>query len=483
MDAVNFSVTATDADRAAWLVLDRTDAAPDAATVLESGQSVETGKKVTVTADKLKAGSLYTVYAAAANGDVLSKVATLEVYTLEESGTEEFVELLDAGKNSYTYHIEVPEGSTYGHMGILKTTFDNFTSSSASQEDYDSRVRMMLQLYGYTGSGPKDYEVVDLQPDPTGKKNYEVVSGMPYVLVVHPLVDGKFDGEYKLVEFRTEEPTELPLTIRIENMPPTYSEVDFNCFPDDGIEYYYVQIFSKQMAQEMIDEGGEQAILNYLYTSTYRIFDAGQSQWGSLVAATDYIFYAVGFNAEGDRTPLIGHEFRTADAPQVDTENIVFDRQLEGSYFETEDENGDPVYEYYFELSDCETEMDEYGDIYPVGGGAGNVIICDLFTATPAAGGNLLIPEGEYGYSLDIAPGCWWADYTWGRSYMEEYDYVDHWFDEGTVRVEHDGTGYRIEFDFVTEEGVVYTGTYSGDLVFEAEEMYAMQKIRRAVRR
>ena len=85
--SVTFTVTTTEADRAAWVVAARQTDAPDAQEILNTGTPLQNGTQ-TLTKDGLTSGVAYVLYAAAARGEALSEVATLTFTTPAEGGGE-----------------------------------------------------------------------------------------------------------------------------------------------------------------------------------------------------------------------------------------------------------------------------------------------------------------------------------------------------------------------------------------------------------
>ena len=83
---ISFTITSTDADKVAYLVVEGTEA-PTASEVLANGTEVEANKSVVVTATELKADTEYTIVAAAQNSQAVVK-GTVSKKTAVEGGDE-----------------------------------------------------------------------------------------------------------------------------------------------------------------------------------------------------------------------------------------------------------------------------------------------------------------------------------------------------------------------------------------------------------
>ena len=85
--SVDFSLTPANAESVAWQIVEAGETVPTAEEILASGHSAGT-ETATYTADGLTPETSYVLAAAAANGDLYSSVATLDVTTLAEGGGE-----------------------------------------------------------------------------------------------------------------------------------------------------------------------------------------------------------------------------------------------------------------------------------------------------------------------------------------------------------------------------------------------------------
>lgn len=464
--SADFEVTATNATAAAWVILPATDAAPAAAEIIKNGTKVEVGGPKTAVASDLTPETSYTVYAAAANGEVLSKVAELDFTTLKGEA-KPLIEVLTVGKNYYKYRIDAAEGETYMHIGLLKQMYDNFLSMSTTDEERRNAIRTMLNIYGFSGSGPKEYENVDMTPDASGFRTNNVYAGMPYTVVAWKTKDGQPVGDWETAAFDTEEPANLTQTVVVTESYVRANQAAFDCAPEEGVATFLTQSFPKTMFDQMKAEGGEGAIEEYMFVTSKRETGAGLSEWINLDPESDYVFAVVGIDENGDRTPLIEHAFTTPVKIGNDYD-LEFTDFVSGSYYgKDKDMNGNDVYIYTFTLADCEMAMDNHGMMFPVEG-AGNVFITELFSDTPADAA-LRIPENEYVFGEDMAAGTWSPDTTYAVSFDAEGMMTDVYFIDGIIGIEDIGDAYFVNVELVTADGNDYFGIFEGDITLTDE--------------
>lgn len=464
-DSFVFRLTPSDADRAVWLVRESSEPAPDASRLLAEGSAVAADKASELTAEALRPATSYTVYAVAAKGETVGRVARLDVTTATAT-PERPIRLGEVGKNAISYHVEMPAEESYLHVCMMKRDVLAFTSMSETDEQIEAAYRLILQLYGASGKGPGDYRYEDGQKMPNGP-DAKVLAGMEYeVIVCRTDAEMNFLAPCEKAEVTTTEPDRLTQTIAVEIVELKAGEVTFRITPEAGIDNCFETTLPASVAAE-IEATGDRALLEYVFGSGSRVSDfSTPSVWTSLDPESPYIHYVVGVDAAGDQTELFVKEFVTPAPQAIVTENLLFDRLVSAYYYgKVEDESGAEVYNYYLELADCEVAEDpEYGDIYPADGGAGNVLMCDFYSAT---GGIDALPEGTYSIGNTSAAGTLGYDYTWAAAYDEEGNLTQLSFESGTIVVAREGADYRLTMNFVTEDDRTYTGTYTGPIVFE----------------
>ncbi|HIZ85764.1 MAG TPA: hypothetical protein IAC04_04670 [Candidatus Coprenecus stercoravium] len=135
VDSTSFEVNVipANADRVAYVLVNSGEEVPAADAILAEGTAVDIADTVTVTISDLTPETKYTVAAAAANGETLSAVATVEATTLKADGTEP-----DPGTDPDP---DVPEGETpavtIGDVTpAINTVTFTYTAENASEIAY-----------------------------------------------------------------------------------------------------------------------------------------------------------------------------------------------------------------------------------------------------------------------------------------------------------------------------------------------------------
>lgn len=367
-----------------------------------------------------------------------------------------FISLSSAGKNTYTYHIEVEEDESYKHLAIPKSVFDNYTNLYEGNEA--AATALLFGIYGSDGNGPKDYTVTS----PTEKPSQDVVAGMEYLVMAYRTNDsGEPTMDSEKYTFRTQEPGKADGSIAIEITRMTASEADFSYGVSGDIKIIWNYIMYADDYNALLKSAGEDGVKSRLVTVGTRMdkFE-NEAEWANLEASTDYMLLVLGIDSNGDHTEFYKVPFTTSESGEIDTENIVFDRSLIAMC----DEEEAGLYSNLFLLANCPMEEDEYGDFYPSETESGILLYCGLLTKAPVDG---RIPEGTYQMTEGMDVDCWSYDNTWGVCYTEAGDILEVLFSSGTVEVSYKGNGYLMKFDFVTEEGKAFTGTFEGLIAFE----------------
>lgn len=454
--SVAFTISSENADRAAWIILEKGEAAPTSAAVLD-GTAVDVTIAVPVVKDGLAPATDYVVYACAANGSLVGEVVSEKVAT--KTGTKpeplEFISLVEAGKNRYTYHIE--SDGTYRHMALPKQVLDNFTDIYEGNEA--AAVELLFGMYGANGTGASDYTVAS----PTEKAMLDVVAGLDYLVLAYETdASGAAVAAYEKFALQTQEPAVAAggVDISIERLAALGADFSYAVTGDIALLWEFIMYADDYGT--MLETGGEKAIKSHLTTAGTRLdsFD-NVSEWMNLEPETDYVLLVLGIDSAGDHTELYQMPFRTALQSDVPTENIVFDRYVE-AYYAGETDSG--AYEYLFSLADREMAEDpEYGDWYPVDEGAGIMLMCDLYTELSGDG---RIPQGQYKLSSGSEAGTWNPSDTFAVLFSEDGDmrYLD--FAAGTIDVGYSEGGYVLKVDLKGLEGERFTGTFEGNIDF-----------------
>lgn len=359
--------------------------------------------------------------------------------------------------NTFIYRIEVDKDESYRHVAVPKALLDNYTDLYEGNEK--AAIDLLFGIYGADGEGPETYTV----KSPTERPSLDVIADKTYVIMAYRTDEAgnPVEGVQKFI-FDTDSAWEAYGNISIEIARIAATECDFSYKVTDDIKVVWNYTMFAEDFEAVQKAGGEKALKTYLTTFGTRMldrFDQG-AEWANLEPVTDYVLLVLGIDEKGSHTELYTVPFTTAEPGEIDTEDIVFDRSLIAMC----DEEEAGLYSNLFLLANCPMEEDEYGDFYPSETESGILLYCGLLTKAPVDG---RIPEGTYQMTEGMDVDCWSYDNTWGVCYTEAGDILEVLFSSGTVEVSYKGDGYLMKFNFETEEGKAFTGTFEGSIAFE----------------
>ena len=143
--------------------------------------------------------------------------------------------------------------------------------------------------------------------------------------------------------------------------------------------------------------------------------------------------------------------------PLTEDLNVVFDRIEEATYFGRTYEG---AYNYTFTMADCEFNE----SVVPADGGEGNRLTLDLYSATGADPGNVIIPDGTYVLARGSEAGMVSTQVSGATHWYENGLSSDVKFESGTVEVSRTDAVYTVYVDAVTTENTKYAATYTGEI-------------------
>lgn len=466
-----FTIMTTAAEKAAYMLLLGEADAPAASEIMEGGTSLSGKDDYSVTVENLTGNTAYAVYAAAVNGTTLSSVAKLE-FTTAAPVEKELLTLTEKGKNFVSYHIEAEQGATYRHSVILRKVIDAVTTDELTDEEYKQRIEMLLTIYGQDGTGTKDYTARDMETYAEGK-THAIYAGMDYRLIAC-LTDGTggYVGDYKMIEVMTTDPQVNGLTIGTEivDLQATEVTIRYDVAPD--LLYIVEQAYPKGLSDQLIEEGGEQMLLEHLFNLAPRTQDFVKlSEWMNLVPETDYIHYVIGVDEQGDRTELFETHFTTPKEQPIDdgldTENLEFNYLGEARCFgSTVDENENVVYEYEVLLSTEPLELQGWWmlpTVYPC-----HTVKLTFYTDVEVVAENPVLTAGTYTLATSSATNTISTQYSIGDYYLNDTDLsTTIYFKSGTVDITLEGEIYTLDIDLLTEDDAIYSGLFTGEMPIE----------------
>lgn len=150
--SISFTLKATDAESAGYLVLSTAAEEPSAEDIMGLGTEISVTEAVTVTVGQLDAATEYAVYAVAAKENIFSDVKKLVITTLEQGTEMENIEC-QAGAARIVYYGETGSGS--GEF-ILRLSEKGFSETASVLPD--SRYYSFI-FYGDVPSDPENPSV------------------------------------------------------------------------------------------------------------------------------------------------------------------------------------------------------------------------------------------------------------------------------------------------------------------------------------
>ena len=164
-NAITFTITSTEADNVAWLVVEATEVTPTASEVLANGTAVEANKSVECVANELKDNTTYTVVAAAKNSKTVVKKEIQMTTTALDPTAPEFYRVSEAvveftaegGNGTIEYEIVNPvegtevEATTDAEEWITDVTVvaeENKITFSVAANAGEERTGKIIATYG-----------------------------------------------------------------------------------------------------------------------------------------------------------------------------------------------------------------------------------------------------------------------------------------------------------------------------------------------
>ena len=335
---IEIKLSAKDADRMAYYVVEATDAAsiPDAATVFELGESsqaFETPESFEIL--DLKSGTAYTVYAAASKGDTYSEVASVDA-TTEVPVVHELITDVQASGLSVSYNIDLQEGNICYHAYVEKWYYDLALMSAmqTAGPEFD-RNAFMYNLLSEIGvpcevSGQFVWTAGEAHPI---RRTVSLTPGKDYYVIAASFVNESWSGEPSLIPFTMPESKGVSaedIDISIDDLTTESVTLRMAC-DETKIAFFFYDLYEKSQFDAFKAEKGERGMMDYLFEyndgnvsgNTYTdkwIVDSGKS----------YVLALYGVDYNGCE---IYKEFQVdvpVPTPVLALDIIPYDRELQG---------------------------------------------------------------------------------------------------------------------------------------------------------
>ena len=335
---IEIKLSAKDADRMAYYVVEATDAAttPDAATVFELGESsqaFETPESFEIL--DLKSGTAYTVYAAAGKGDTYSEVASVDA-TTEVPVVHELITDVQASGLSVSYNIDLQEGNICYHAYIEKWYYDLalMIAMQTAGPEFDKNAFMynLLSEIGVPCEVSGQFVWTAGEDHPT-RRTVSLTPGKDYYVIAASFVNESWSGEPSLIPFTMPESkgaSAEDIDISIDDLTTESVTLRMAC-DETKIAFFFYDLYEKSQFDAFKAEKGERGMMDYLFEyndgnvsgNTYTdkwIVDSGKS----------YVLALYGVDYNGCE---IYKEFQVdvpVPTPVLALDIIPYDRELQG---------------------------------------------------------------------------------------------------------------------------------------------------------
>ena len=463
--SVDFTLTPANAESVAWQIVETGETVPTAEEILASGHSAGT-ESATYTADGLTPETSYVLAAAAANGDLYSSVATLEVTTLAEGGDEVIIptvaiESVRPKRDglTFTYTQEDAEAIAYVVVGRSEAI-------PHAEEILQTGIQVDLN------QGEVTMEE-GLEPNTLYTLAVAAQNGTAYSEVQHEFFTTLYD-------YQIDEDIELTFTsVRIDGITEGSNGVSrfVTTFTTDGGAELTVLFYAN-----VVDGSPETGTYNVVSTGTTDAFSViegdlnvgrgsntfvkvddsslGAVVGGSMVIAADNITFDFVINQyytlSGSYAGKIAARSSTIGSNMTeDILNVTFNNTEFGTTFTLSTWANDP---------EMRINIAEKGD--NAGFTKGNEFRATFFINN----NNGVLPDGTYTVGDELESGTFvdYADGTYliikepGASSSER---INAPAASGTVTVSTEENGYRtVSFDLCDDLGHKFTGSYTGQL-------------------
>lgn len=220
------------------------------------------------------------------------------------------IQAVEAGKNFVTYKVTPSGPSTgYVHCLVSENLFDYYlqyyfgkTLEQASDDEKGQIALACLQTFGFSGTGEQTYTQKHGDIDSQGYI-IEVLAGQRYMLIVADLVNSStLSEDYVLSYVNTLEPGQSPAKLEV-----TYAglnaegQATFNFDISDDVECVYTLYGYKDALDPYIEEYGfdyPMFLFGQYWDDPSELLDSTNG-W-TVEDESDYSFYAVGIDANGD---------------------------------------------------------------------------------------------------------------------------------------------------------------------------------------
>lgn len=330
-------LSAEDAEEMAYIALAPEDAEHvfDAAGIFQVGTTVPSSTEPKAfTVSNLRAGTEYTVWAAARAEDRYSEPKSVVLHTSEQPPILSFV---SSTKTGFGYRVEnITETQVFIHTYLEKWAYDELYAiyKDAAGPDFDLSVMLCNTLvdYGFEAVGPQTIEWHAGDENLPREGPATIVGGKTYYAIAS-LVDpasGQWIGDPEQITFTTEPAGASNAMIDIVIEELTTEQLRSRIEPDPSIRFYFYHLFPKADVDTFVAELGQEAFENYIYENGYCSDGAYTDLWRFSVPGDTYVLSVLGVDKNGDTM----YTDRLIEAPAYVPEIVIalqpYESELQG---------------------------------------------------------------------------------------------------------------------------------------------------------
>lgn len=350
---IEIKLSAQNADRMAYYVVESTDAAsiPAAATVFEQGESsqaFETPEIFEIL--DLTPGTGYTVYAAASKGDVYSEVVSIDA-TTAITVVHELITDVAASGLSVSYNIDLPESSICYHAYVEKWYYDFelMVAMQTAGPEFDKNIFMynLLNEVGVACEVSGSFVWTAGEDHPT-RHTVSLTPGKEYYVIAAAIVNESWSGEPSLIPFEmpaSKGVSSVDIDMSIDDL--TFDSVTLRMACDETkVAFFFYNLFPKSQFDSFKSEKGERGVMDYLfeYNGGNVSGNTYTDKWG-VSAGESYVLAVYGVDYDGCEIYKELQVDVPLPLPVISLDIIPYERELQGYHdYDTFLMSFEPVY-------------------------------------------------------------------------------------------------------------------------------------------
>lgn len=304
--------TTTNASEAAALCLPASQTEPEIVHIMEMGQALKISEEQeSLLFEGLKGNTEYKIYAVAKNSDgEFCSVKSLEFTTLvdrPDMPDATHISLVETSKTSFTYAIEVEDGSPY----YLHTYLEGWLFEYLLMQNYmtngeefemDVFLKQCLADYGLFTMGSSEHNWSAGDPNETRNPFFAaIVGGKEYYALYAPInaEANVFLGDAEVISFSTEPTGESTSKILLTTESLSAQGVSIRMEMTRGVRFFFYDLYPTEQVETRKAEQGIEGMKDYLYEYGWAVANTYTDGW-TINPATSYTLCVMGVDNDGD---------------------------------------------------------------------------------------------------------------------------------------------------------------------------------------